>query len=362
MEDLISTRLQTFKEQLATRTIQAALLVNPLNVTYFTGFTGNESYLLVTPSDNIFITDSRFTTQAAAQVKDCEIVQVQAGISEILTKFNLNQYITLGLELDFLTAIEYLEIKNSLSSELVNIGNVIDKLRQVKDETEIAKTKKACDIADQAFSLILKEIKIGMTELEVAARLESHFKELGSTGPSFETIVASGSRSALPHGTASTKKIANGDMVTLDFGCYFEGYTSDITRTIVIGTANTKQNQIYDIVLKANQNAIKILKPGVTGLEIHEAAHENIDEAGYKENFGHGTGHGIGLSIHEGPGAWGKYKNEAIVSGNILTVEPGIYLPDEFGVRIEDDVLITVSGHEILTNAIEDKLIIINGE
>lgn len=331
-----------------------------MNVSYFTGFSGDESYLFVTPKEEIFITDSRFVSQAKVELNGFKIQQNQKGLDGVLNLIHENFSLDdIGVELTCVSAADYLTIKKKIQRPIIDVSEEIDELRQVKDELEIEKIKKACEIADQSFAMILKEIKAGMTELEVAARLESHFKELGSTGPSFETIVAAGIRSSMPHGAASSNRIKEGDLVTLDFGCYYEGYTSDITRTIGVGSVSEGQRQIYNIVLKANKETIAILRQGVTGAEMHEKAHSIIDSAGYKENFGHGTGHGIGRSIHEGPGAWGKYQAEPVVSGNIITIEPGIYLPDRFGVRIEDDVLITDQGYEVLTNSPKDELIII---
>lgn len=352
--------LKDFQKWLSEKKISGALLLDFQNVSYFTDFTGDESYLFVTPEDAIFFTDSRYLSQANSEIKDLKIEQNQYSLSGVLDfikkNFSLNN---LGLELQTLSASDYLMIKEKIGCPILEVSDEINSLREVKDEIEISKIKKACEIADRSFAMILKEIKPGMTELEVAAKLEGHFKELGSTGPSFETIIASGVRSSLPHGSASSKVIQVGDLVTLDFGCYYEGYTSDITRTIAVGNVNSEQEAIYELVLKANEETIKILHQGVTGKEMHEKAHRIIDAQGYRDNFGHGTGHGIGRNIHEGPGAWGKYQNQGVVKGNIITIEPGVYLPDRFGVRIEDDVLITEDGYVVLTTAPKDKLIII---
>ncbi|BDR58141.1 M24 family metallopeptidase [Xylocopilactobacillus apicola] len=354
------THLKDFQSWLSLKSIEGALLLNPVNVSYFTGFTGDESYLFVTPSEALFITDSRYLSQVKAEVRGVAVEQNQKGLTGVISliheRFPLND---LGLELSYVSASDYLTIKKKILCPVIDIGAQIDSLRQVKDEEEINCIKKACAIADQAFMQVLTEIKPGMTELMVASKLESHFKELGSTGPSFETIVAAGIRSSMPHGSASTNVIKSGDLVTLDFGCFYEGYTSDLTRTIGVGKISKDQQEIYDIVLKANEETIKILRQGVTGAEMHEKAHNIIDSAGYQQYFGHGTGHGIGRSIHEGPGAWGGYQSQPVVSGNIITIEPGIYLPDRFGVRIEDDVLINDQGYEVLTKSPKNELIII---
>lgn len=352
--------LKDFQSWLSQKSIEGALLIDPINVAYFTGFTGDESYLFVTPKQAIFFTDSRYLTQAKNELHGVMLVENQRNLLGVIKYINDNFPLNdLGLEFAFVTAADYLTLKKKIRRPLIDVSPEIDALRQVKDADEIAKIRQACQIADQAFALILEEIKPGMTELAVAAKLESHFKELGASGPSFATIVASGDRSALPHGVASPKKIVSGDIVTLDFGCYYQGYTSDITRTIGIGEVSEDQRQIYQLVLEANEATIKILQQGITGTEMHEKAHQVIDGAGYKEYFQHGTGHGIGRNIHEGPGAWGIYQTKPVVTGNVITIEPGIYLPERFGVRIEDDVLITDQNYEVLTKAPKDELIVI---
>ncbi len=352
--------LKKFQSWLSQKSVEGALLIDPINVSYFTGFTGDESFLFVTPEKSIFFTDSRYITQAKSQLHGISLEENQRGLLGVIRYINDNFPLNdLGLEFSYVTANDYLTVKKKVRRPLIDISPEIDHLRQVKDSDEILKIRRACEISDQAFALILEEIRPGMTELAVAAKLESHFKELGASGPSFSTIVASGARSALPHGIASDKEIHEGDLVTLDFGCYYHGYTSDITRTIGIGHVSEDQKNIYQLVLRANKDTIKILQQGVTGTEMHEKAHQIIDGAGYKKFFQHGVGHGIGRSVHEGPGSWGVYRNNPVIIGNVITIEPGVYLPNRFGVRIEDDVLITDHNYEVLTKAPKDDLIII---
>ncbi len=234
---------------------------------------------------------------------------------------------------------------------------MIEELREIKDEEEIAIIEKACSIADLAYDHILKMIQPGMTEIEVANQLDFYMRSLGASGVSFETIVASGLRSAMPHGVASKKIIEQGDLITIDFGCYYEGYVSDMTRTFAIGDPGEQLKEIYQIVLEAQLAVLEVAKPGVTGKQLDAVARDYITKHGYGEAFGHSTGHGIGLEIHEGPNVSVRAEKQ-FVPGNIITDEPGIYLPGIGGVRIEDDLLITSDGNRVLTHSPKELIIL----
>ncbi|EAG2965084.1 peptidase M24 family protein, partial [Listeria monocytogenes] len=234
---------------------------------------------------------------------------------------------------------------------------MIEALREVKDEEEIALIQQACHIADQGFEHILKMIRPGMTEIEVANQLDFFMRSLGATSVSFETIVASGLRSAMPHGVASEKVIEQGDLITLDFGCYYQSYVSDMTRTFAVGDPGDKLKEIYQIVLEAQEKVLAAAKPGMTGIELDAIARDHIASFGYGDAFGHSTGHGIGLEIHEGPNVSFR-ADKAFVVGNVITDEPGIYLPGIGGVRIEDDLLITETGNKVLTHSPKELIIL----
>ena len=233
----------------------------------------------------------------------------------------------------------------------------IENLRMIKDEQEIATIRKACQISDQAFLDVLDFIKPGeTTELAVMNFLDARMRQLGASGASFDFIIASGYRSAMPHGVASDKVIQNGETLTMDFGCYYNHYVSDMTRTVHVGQVTDEEREIYDIVLRSNQALIEAAKAGLSRIDFDRIPRQIINDAGYGPYFSHGIGHGIGLDIHEIP-YFGK-SEEPIEAGMVLTDEPGIYLDGKYGVRIEDDLLITETGCEVLTLAPKELIVI----
>jgi Xaa-Pro aminopeptidase len=261
-----------------------------------------------------------------------------------------------GYSSDYVTGANWQRLKDVLTDViLVKSDSVFTELGWVKDKDEIANITKACEISDIAFERILNIVKPGVREQELRAELEYQMMMLGSEKPAFETIIASGYRSALPHGVASSKKIKKGDFVTFDFGATVNGYVSDITRTIVVGKATPKQKKIYSIVLKAQKAGIRKMKAGVLGKTVDNVCRKIITDAGYGKNFGHGTGHGIGFYVHVGP-SLSTMSTDKLKPNNVITVEPGIYISGWGGVRIEDDVLITKTGNRVLNKA-EKKLL-----
>ncbi|WP_330375460.1 Xaa-Pro peptidase family protein [Inediibacterium massiliense] len=343
-------RISKLRSVLQERDLEGILIFKPENRRYISGFTGTHGYVLITMDQAIFITDSRYIQQASKQCIDYDILEhnYQHNIYSIIQKLNLKN---IGFEDDFITYDQYLEFKKNLNGiNLVPIQGIINDLRIIKDEKEIQSIRKAASIADEAFKHVCSYIKSGMTENEVALELEFFMKKKGASSLSFDTIVASGIRSSLPHGVASSKKIEEGDFITMDFGCIYDGYCSDMTRTIVLGKANVKQKEIYNIVLEAQENALAAIKPGMKGLDIDQIAREIISSRGYGENFGHGLGHGVGLEIHEEPTLSPK-GNIILQPGMVVTDEPGIYIPKFGGVRIEDLILVTEAGCEILSKS-----------
>jgi Xaa-Pro aminopeptidase len=351
-------RVNNLREQMKLEGISSFLITSPYNLRYLTGFTGTTGLALIGLEEAFFITDFRYTEQAAKQCVGFEIVKNVGPILEVVADLVESKNIeNLGFEESFVPFKQYVELEGLLEVDLIPVSGMVEELREVKDEEEIAIVEKACEIADKAFSHILTYIKPGMTEIQVANELDFYMRSLGASSVSFETIVASGLRSAMPHGVASEKIIEQGDMITIDFGCYYNGYVSDMTRTISLGEPSDKLREIYNIVKEAQQKVLDVAKPGMTGVELDAVARDYIASKGYGEAFGHSTGHGIGLEIHEGPNV-SKLAEKAFVPGNIITNEPGIYLPGIGGVRIEDDMLVTENGIKRLTHS-EKELIIL---
>ncbi|MBO0487720.1 M24 family metallopeptidase [Vagococcus fluvialis] len=351
-------RVNNLREQMKSEGISSFLITSPYNLRYLTGFTGTTGLALIGLEEAFFITDFRYTEQAAKQCVGFEIVKNVGPILEVVADLVESKNIeNLGFEESFVPFKQYVELEGLLEVDLIPVSGMVEELREVKDEEEIAIVEKACEIADKAFSHILTYIKPGMTEIQVANELDFYMRSLGASSVSFETIVASGLRSAMPHGVASEKVIEQGDMITIDFGCYYNGYVSDMTRTISLGEPSDKLREIYNVVKEAQQKVLDVAKPGMTGVELDAVARDYIASKGYSEAFGHSTGHGIGLEIHEGPNV-SKLAEKAFVPGNIITNEPGIYLPGIGGVRIEDDMLVTENGIKRLTHS-EKELIIL---
>ncbi|MBO0437772.1 M24 family metallopeptidase [Vagococcus fluvialis] len=351
-------RVNNLRKQMKSEGISSFLITSPYNLRYLTGFTGTTGLALIGLEEAFFITDFRYTEQAAKQCVGFEIVKNVGPILEVVADLVESKNIeNLGFEESFVPFKQYVELEGLLEVDLIPVSGMVEELREVKDEEEISIVEKACEIADKAFSHILTYIKPGMTEIQVANELDFYMRSLGASSVSFETIVASGLRSAMPHGVASEKVIEQGDMITIDFGCYYNGYVSDMTRTISLGEPSDKLREIYNVVKEAQQKVLDVAKPGMTGVELDAVARDYIASKGYGEAFGHSTGHGIGLEIHEGPNV-SKLAEKAFVPGNIITNEPGIYLPGIGGVRIEDDMLVTENGIKRLTHS-EKELIIL---
>ena len=352
------SRLSKIQSILKKEEMDAILVTSPYNLRYVSNFTGTTGLAVITQEEGFFITDFRYTKQATDQAKEFEIIRNNGPIFDEVKKIVEDKnIISLGFEDAYVSFRNYDELDSMLESDLVAASGIIEELREVKDESEIAIMKKACEIADAGFNYILDYIKPGVSEIEIANKLDFHMRELGATGVSFETIVASGYRSAMPHGVASDKLIEQGDFVTLDFGCYYNGYVSDMTRTVSVGEPNPKLKEIYDIVLEAQLKVLEEAKAGMTGIEVDSIARNIIASYGYGDNFGHSNGHGIGLEIHEAPNTSQKAKN-LLVPGNIITNEPGIYLDGIGGVRIEDDLIITETGNELLTHSTKELIIL----
>jgi len=336
-------RVEEIRKKLS---IDAVLISNGNNMRYVSGFAGATGYLYISEKRHAVITDFRYTIQAELEAKGYEIITIGNGgyeeaINDILSTEQIEK---LGFEAEDMLFANYQKLKEKLKvKELVPVFDDVSHLRKIKTPQELEFIKRAEAIGDEAFTEILSFIKPGMTELEIAAKLEYLMKVKGAQGLSFPAIVASGINSSMPHAVPSHKKIAMGDFLTMDFGCVYEGYCSDMTRTIVIGKASDKQKEIYQTVLKAQMAALEFIKAGYKGKEIDKVARDIIYGAGYEGCFGHGLGHSVGLLIHENP-RLSPMEEEIILAGMIETVEPGIYIKGFGGVRIEDLVVVTETG------------------
>lgn len=328
------------------------------NISYLCGFTGSNALLLVTGRDAYLITDGRYLNQAQAQVKGAKVFTYSNGSSladAFVRELKQNKEIRfrgrVGFEVSRMT-VDFLQQfeKTFPNVALVEARDVAEQIAAVKDESEIAATRKACSITDKVFQSLLGEIKPGMTEMELAAEVTYRHMKFGAERDSFEPIVASGERSALPHGRASMKKIKKGDFITFDIGCVADSYTSDMTRTIVVGKASAEQKKIYNLVLDAQKRSADAVQPGASCTELDGIARKIITDGGYGDKFTHSLGHGIGQEVHAYPRLH-KASKDKLVVGNIVTIEPGIYVSGFGGVRIEDDVVVTTDGHEILTKS-----------
>ncbi|GLC88737.1 M24 family metallopeptidase [Lysinibacillus piscis] len=351
-------KLEKLRKALQEQNIDGLLITNGYNRRYMTGFTGTAGVAIVSQNDAVFITDFRYTEQAATQIANYRIVQHEKTIIEEIAKQVQEMGIqTLGFEKDTVSYSTYELYKNNISAELVPTSGLIEKIRLIKTEQEINIIKVACEIADHAFTHILNFIKPGQTELDVSNELEFFMRKQGATQSSFDIIVASGLRSALPHGVATNKVIEKGDFVTLDYGALYNGYISDITRTVAVGEPSEKLVDMYNAVLGSQLLALEKVGPGLTGIQADAIARDFLKEKGYGEAFGHSLGHGIGLEVHENPGL--SFRSETVLEpGMAVTIEPGVYIPGIGGVRIEDDILITETGNELLTHSSKELIIL----
>ncbi len=348
----MNKRIEKLKNSLADN--EAVYISSYPNIFYYSGFTSGDARLVITHQTQFILTDSRYTIQAKEQSPHFEIADISKDFNNVFKRLG---DVCIGYEGENLTVNELKKLEIALcdTQSATDMQQRIDAPRKIKDESEIKKIAEAERIGDEAFSYILTQIREGVSEVELALKLEFFMKKQGASALSFETIVASGARSAMPHGTASKKLLKKGDFVTFDFGCVFEGYCSDMTRTVVIGKASEWQKEIYDVVLEAQLSALKAIEVGKKCSDVDKIARDIISSEGYGKNFGHGLGHSVGIQIHEMPSLSPKC-DEIIQNGHILTVEPGIYLEDKGGVRIED--LVAIQNGEVINLTKSEKTLI----
>ena len=355
---MTSDVLEKLRTKLVEDSVDGLLISKPENWRYVSGFTGDSGVLLITAEHSFLFTDSRYTEQARSEAPDFTVVKTV--IEEDVVKNTVNELglKRIGFEKDYVTYAMWERLRDRFEKqELVGISGWVEELRMIKTSEEVEYISRAQKIAENAFERLLPLIKVGTSEIDLALELEFTMRKMGSEGVAFPFIVVSGPRSSLPHGQPSIRKLEPGDFVTFDFGARFQGYCSDMTRTIVIGPLDEKHKEIYEVVLAAQLTALDVIGPGVLGKEVDLAGRKVIEEAGYGEYFGHGIGHGVGLNVHERPSV-GRTSEDILEPGMVITVEPGIYIEGFGGVRIEDMVVVTEEGMRNLTASRKELIVV----
>jgi Xaa-Pro aminopeptidase len=340
------------------KSVEGILFFSPENIRYLTGFSGSEGYLLVGKDENFLLVDSRYITQAREEMRGCRVFLVDKGIKSVASQVLPLGLRRLGFEAQGISVARFEQLQKGMERvELVPLTDELERLRGSKTAEEIASITKAVQVAEEAWQDCLELVKPGVQEADLALELEYQMKKRGGERMAFDTIVASGPRAALPHAQPTTRPIAQGDLLLFDFGCRYRGYCSDESCTVIVGRAAEEQRRIYGIVKDAHDRAIEQIKPGKKLAAIDAAARDHIHQAGHGAHFGHGTGHGIGLGVHEWP-VVGKDSPDVAEQGMVFTIEPGIYVPGWGGVRIEDMVVVTADGCEVLTTISKNLMVI----
>lgn len=351
-------KLSKLRQQLGENDLDAILIASPVNRSYITGFTGTAGVAIISHHDARFITDFRYIEQANEQAVGFSIVEhKQLQHLEIRDQLNQMNVKRVGFEKDHITFAAYEVYKDNLNVELIPVSGLVEGLRLFKTDEELSILKQAANIADDAFEHIQGYIKPGTKEIDISNELEFFMRKQGATSSSFDIIVASGYRGALPHGVASDKKVQSGELVTMDYGALYNGYCSDTTRTVAVGEINDELKTIYNTVLEAQLRGVEGVKAGITGKEADAITRDYIKEKGYGDYFGHSTGHGLGMEVHEGPSLSFR-SDKPLETGMVVTVEPGIYVPNVGGCRIEDDLVVTETGNQRLTSAKKELVIL----
>ncbi len=349
-------RLNALYAVLKQNDIGGLFLSSPANISYITGYNSRDSFLVISKKKNLYLTDSRYTEEAkktlnpAFSVEQANGLIINSSIADFCDQMGI---ISLGFEEEYFSFAQYQRLKKTLgaSIKLIPSRYLLERLREIKTLDELIKIREATEITINALRFIKNLIVPGKREIEIAGDLERFIRYSGATGASFDIIVASGPNSSFPHHLSSHRKVANNEPVLIDIGVNFFGYKSDLTRVFFLGKISTLVARIYDIVVQAQNKAINKIKPGTAISEIDAAAREYITQKGYGSNFGHNLGHGIGLEVHEFPNISAK-NTEKLKKGMVFTVEPGIYLPGKFGIRIEDTVSVNKEGVDIISGAL----------
>jgi len=354
------TQMERIQQELCRREMQALLLLSPEGRFFATGFPSSAGAVLITREKGWLLTDSRYIEAAGKKAVGCkvELVTHERSYAEVLSSLlRQEQITTLGFEEEVLTVSQFVFYRKRLPAELIGAQEITDRLRAVKQAEEIAAIRRSQEITERAWQDLLRELRPGMTEREAAARLTYALLHHGAEEMAFDPIVVSGPNSSLPHGVPTERVLEYGDFLTADFGARNDGYCADMTRTVAVGTVTDEMSKVYDTVLQAQKAGIAAARAGVPGRDVDRAGRSVIERAGYGAYFGHGFGHGLGIQVHEGPGASAS-EGRPLPAGQVISAEPGIYLPGRFGVRIEDLLLITENGNENLTSAPKELVIL----
>jgi Xaa-Pro aminopeptidase len=359
----MNERLKKLQEKLQEFQVDAILITNPENRYYISGFTGSAGYLFITPNSAYLNTDFRYIEQATNQAPAFQIIKIDSEYEwfiDLLSKHKIN---SLGFESEDLSYAGYFKFTEIISknklNKIVNLKPLIatiEKIRAIKYADEIDILKEAIRISDEAMNTVAPLLYAGISEREVALKLENKMRELGAEGPSFDTIVGSGPNAALPHHRAGDRIIQNGEPIVIDMGAKYQGYCSDLTRTFCIGTPDETFRKVYDTVFTAQQTAISLVEQEMTGTDCDLIARNVIEEAGYGEQFGHSLGHGVGLAVHEYPRV-SPNSHDILKNDMVFTIEPGIYIPGWGGVRIEDIITLQNNSAKVLSSATRNEII-----
>jgi Xaa-Pro aminopeptidase len=355
----VDDRIEKLQDQFKERNIDSFLVTSKENIFYLTGFTGDSGILFIAPRKALLITDYRFQGGLVSSVKNAEVCLTKKGyIDELAAHRIAKRKSRSGFEAKNISYEIYWELRKKLDwLKFKSFDSFVEDLRLTKTKEEIDKIKKACSILDKAFEDSVSYIKEGISEHEIATELEYKMRKAGGEKPAFETIVASGYRSSIPHGVATSKKIKKGEFITIDFGTTYQGYSSDITRTAFLGSPTKRDTEMYETVYNAQKLAFESIKENMKTKELDKIARDFISENGFGEYFSHSLGHGVGLGVHEMPGI-SKKDNHYLKKGMVFTIEPGIYIPDYQGVRIEDTIALENSKPTLLTNSKRELIIL----
>lgn len=356
---MMPQRLTAIRSAMSERRLEALLVHEPAHVRYVTGFTGSNGICILTPQEQFFITDRRYQTQAPQEVHDFEIFVASHNLYAIIKeKALIPRRAKIGFEHEYVSVADIQKLRKLLPGrKFIPATDIIETVSAIKDDGEIPLIRHAAQITDKVFKKILSIIRPGVRECEIAAEISYWHRRFGAESDAFEPIVASGERGAQPHARASDKIIQRGEMVVLDFGCRYSGYHSDLTRTIAIGKPAFPMRKVYAAVLAAQKKAIEAIHAGVTARRIDSIARNHIRRAGFGKYFFHSLGHGIGIHIHEAL-RLSTVSPSVLAAGNVTTVEPGIYIPDLGGVRIEDDIVVRENGCDVLTASPRELMIV----
>jgi Xaa-Pro aminopeptidase len=356
---MIHHRITAVRALMATLRLQSMLVTELEHVRYLTGFSGSSGLCLITPTDQFFLTDRRYKSQASQEVKGFKILIAKQTLFPLIAERKLVPSISrIGFESQHLSVADMKNLKKLLPlRRFIAATSILENVSAVKDEQEIGFIRSAAGISDKVFNKLLPQLHPGVRECDIAAEISYWHRKYGAECDAFDPIVASGERGALPHARASEKKIRQGELLMLDFGCRYRGYNSDITRTLAIGNPSIEMKKVYQIVLDAQMKAIDAVRSGVTARSIDAVARKHIRRKGYGRYFFHSLGHGLGIHVHD-PLRLSHLSKAVLTAGNVVTIEPGIYLPGRGGVRIEDDIVIRNNGCEILTTSPKELIVV----